>query len=54
MSYFQDKLKTFFDRFQNNTVSPMWLATKDCELYFSMADVSKTFKRVAMLAMLPA
>ena len=37
-----DKLNTFFARFENNTVP----ATKDCGLSSSVADVSKTFKRV--------
>ena len=39
-----DKLNTFFARFEDNTVPPMWPATKDCGLSFSMPDVSKTFK----------
>jgi hypothetical protein len=41
-----DKLNTFFTRFENNTVPQTRPATKDCGLSFSMADVSKTFKRV--------
>jgi hypothetical protein len=41
-----DKLNTFFACFEDNTVSPTRPATKDCGLSFSVADVSKTFKRV--------
>ena len=41
-----DKLNTFFARFEDNTVPPTQPATKDCGLSFSIADVSKTFKRV--------
>ena len=41
-----DRLNTFFARFEDNTVPPTWPAVKDCGLSFSMADVSKTFKRV--------
>jgi hypothetical protein len=40
-----DKLNTFVVRFEDNTVPPTWPATKDCTLSFSVADVSKTFKR---------
>ena len=40
------KLNTFFARFEDNTVPPTWSATKDCGFSFSMADVSKPFKRV--------
>ena len=39
-------LNTFFARFEDNTVPPTWSAIKDCGLSFSVADVSKTFKRV--------
>jgi hypothetical protein len=41
-----DKLNTFFARFEDNTVPTTWPATKDFGLSFSMANVSKTFKRV--------
>ena len=41
-----DKLNTFIARFEDNTVPPTRTATKDCGLSFSVADVSKTFKRV--------
>ena len=41
-----DKLNTFFTFFENNTVPLIRPTTKDCGLSFSMADVSKTFKRV--------
>ena len=41
-----DKLNIFFARFEDNTVTPMRHATKDCRLSFSVADVSKTFKHV--------
>jgi hypothetical protein len=41
-----DKLNTFLTRFEDNTVPPTWPATKDCGLSFSVADVSKIFKRV--------
>jgi hypothetical protein len=41
-----DKLNTFFARFEDNTVPPTWPASKDCGLSFSVADVSKTLKRV--------
>jgi hypothetical protein len=41
-----DKLNMFFVRFEDNTVPPTWPATKDWGLSFSVADVSKTFKRV--------
>ena len=41
-----DKLNTFFDRFEDNTVPLMRPTTKDCGLSFSVADVSQTFKRV--------
>ena len=41
-----DKLNTFFARFEDNSVPPMRPATKECGLSFSVADVSKTFKRV--------
>ena len=40
------KLNTFFARFKDNTVSPTRPAPKDCGLSFTMAEVSKTFKRV--------
>ena len=36
-----DKLNTFFARFEDNTVPPTRQATKDCELSFSVADVSR-------------
>jgi hypothetical protein len=41
-----DKCNNFFACFEDNTVPPTWLGTKDCGLAFSMDDVSKTFKRV--------
>ena len=41
-----DKINTFFARFEDNTVPPTRPATKDCELYFSVANVSKTLKHV--------
>ena len=41
-----DKLNTFFARFEDNTVPPTWPATYDGGLSFSVADVSKTLKRV--------
>jgi hypothetical protein len=41
-----DKLNIFFTRFEDNRVPPTRLLTKDCRLAFSVADVSKTFKRV--------
>ena len=41
-----DKLNTFFAHFENNTVPPTRVATKDSGLSFSVAKVSKTFKRV--------
>ncbi|KAK6321588.1 hypothetical protein J4Q44_G00085640 [Coregonus suidteri] len=41
-----DKLNTFFARFEDNTVPPTRPAPKDCGLSFSVAHVSKTFKRV--------
>ena len=41
-----DKLNTFYACFEDNTVPPMQSAAKDCGLSFSVADVSKTFKRV--------
>ena len=37
-----EKLNTSFARFEDNTLPPMWPATKDCGLSFSVADVSKT------------
>jgi hypothetical protein len=37
---------TFFARFEDNTVQPTRPSNKDCGLSFSVADVSKTFKRV--------
>ena len=40
-----DKLNTFAS-FEDNTVPPTRPAPKDCGLSFSMADASKTFKRV--------
>ena len=42
----QDRINTFFALFEDNTVATKWPVTKDCELSFSIADVSKTFKRV--------
>ena len=44
--FLPDKLNTFFARFEDITVAPTRPATKDCGLSFSLADVSKTFKRV--------
>jgi hypothetical protein len=41
-----DRLNTVFARFKDNTVPPTQPATKDCGLSFSVAGVSKTFKRV--------
>ena len=41
-----NKLNNFFARFEDNTVPLTWPATKACGLSFSMANVSKTFKRV--------
>jgi hypothetical protein len=43
-----DKLNTFFASFKENTMPPMQATATydDCELSFSVADVSKTFKRV--------
>ena len=41
-----DRLNKFFAHFEDNTVPPTWPATKDCGLSFSVADVSKPFKRV--------
>ena len=41
-----DKLNNFFACFEDNTVPLTRPAAKDCGLSFSMADVSKTFKRV--------
>ena len=41
-----DKLKIIFVRFDDNTVPPPQAAPKDCGLSFSMANLSKTFKRV--------
>jgi hypothetical protein len=40
-----DKLNNFFARFEDNTEPPTRSATKDCGLSFSVAGVSKTFKR---------
>ena len=40
------KRKTFFARFEDNTVPPTRPATKDCGLSFSVADVSKTRRPV--------
>jgi hypothetical protein len=40
-----DKLNTFFARFEDNTMPPSQPATMDSGLTFSVADVSKTFKR---------
>jgi hypothetical protein len=40
------RLNTFFARFEDNTLPPTQPAIKDCGLSFSMANVSKTFKRV--------
>ena len=42
----QDKLNTFFARFEHNTVLPTPSTTKDCGFSFSVANVSKTFKHV--------
>ena len=41
-----DKLNTFFARIEDTTVPSTRPAPKDCGLSFSVADVSKTFKRV--------
>ena len=41
-----DKLNTFFACIEDNTVPPTRPAPKDCELSFSTADMSKTFKSV--------
>ena len=41
-----DKLNIFFARFEDNTVPPTRPITMDCGLSFSVADESKTFKRV--------
>jgi hypothetical protein len=41
-----DKLNTCFALFEDNTVPTMRPATKDCGLSFSVANVSKTLKRV--------
>jgi hypothetical protein len=41
-----DKLNNYFARFEDNTVPLTWPATKACGLSFSVANVSKTFKRV--------
>ena len=41
-----DKLNTFFPRFEDNTVPPTRVATKDCGLSFSIANMSKTVNRV--------
>ena len=41
-----DKLNNIFASFGDNTVPPTRPATKDCGLFFSMADVSKTCKLV--------
>ena len=41
-----DKLNNYFARFEDNTVPLTWPATKACGLSLSMANVSKTFKRV--------
>jgi hypothetical protein len=41
-----DKLNTPFTRFEDSTVPPTQPAPKDCGLSISVADVSKTFKRV--------
>ena len=41
-----DKLNNFVTHFEDNTVPPTWPATKDCGLSFSVANLSKTFKRV--------
>ena len=40
------RLNTFFASFEDNTLTLTGPATKDCGLSFSVADVSKTFKRV--------
>jgi hypothetical protein len=40
----QEKRNTFFTLFEDNTGPSTRPAAKDCELSFSVADVSKTFK----------
>ena len=39
-------LNPFFACFEDNTVPPTWAAPEDCGLSLSVANVSKTFKRV--------
>ena len=41
-----DKLNSFFASFENNAVPPTRPTSKDGGLSFSVADVSKTIKRV--------
>ena len=41
-----DKLNNFIARFEDNTVPLTRPATKACGLYFTVANMSKTFKRV--------
>jgi hypothetical protein len=41
-----DKLNTFFTCFEDNSVPRIWASPENCELTFTVADVSKTFKRV--------
>ena len=41
-----DRLNNLFARFEDNTVPLTRPATKTCGLSFSVADLSKTFKRV--------
>ena len=41
-----DRLNNYFARFEENTVTLTWPATKTCRLSFTAASVSKTFKRV--------
>ena len=47
-----DTLNMFFARFEENTGPPTRLATKDRGLSFSVANVSKTFKRVTLAKLL--
>ena len=41
-----DRLNNFFARIEDNTVQLTRPATKTCGLSFTVANVSKTFKRV--------
>ena len=41
-----DRLNNFFACFEDNTVQLTWPATKTCRLSFTVANMSKTFKRV--------